>query len=281
MTYSLRACARALLSPKRFFRVDEIRERSSIVPAEPGIYGWWFSNELSRVPSLDGLDVSDSRMGNIRPRYNAAPSQELLVIRQNQKTGERSLDPIKWGLIPHWCSDPIGGRKPINAKAESLSHLPMFREAYALRRCIVPIDGFFEWRAIRGARAKQPYAIAMKDGSPFGLAGLWENWKNPRTGEWERTFAIITVPSNDVVGQIHNRMPAILEPKSYERWLGPETDPHDLLITYPSEPMEMWPISTRVNSPDNDDPSLLDRTGDPFNLWAPLERAPMSRKHSA
>lgn len=120
---------------------------------------------------VDGLEVSDSRMGNIRPRYNAAPSQELLVIRENRKTGERSLDLIKWGLIPHWFTDPRGGRRPINAKAESVSTLPTFREAYAQRRCIVPIDGFFEWRAIKGARAKQPYAIAMKDGSPFGLAG--------------------------------------------------------------------------------------------------------------
>jgi putative SOS response-associated peptidase YedK len=111
----------------------------------------------------------------------------------------------------------------------------------------------------------------MKDGSPFGLTGLWENWKNPRTGEWERTFAIITVASNDLVGQIHNRMPAIREPKSYERWLGPDTDPHDLLITYPSEPMAMWPISTRVNSPDNDDPSLLDRTTEVSDIWAPLD----------
>ena len=119
---------------------------------------------------VDGLEVSDSRMGNIRPRYNAAPSQELLVIRENRKTGERSLDLIKWGLIPHWFTDPRGGRRPINAKAESVSKLPTFREAYAQRRCIVPIDGFFEWRAIKGARAKQPYAIAMKDGSPFGLA---------------------------------------------------------------------------------------------------------------
>jgi putative SOS response-associated peptidase YedK len=99
----------------------------------------------------------------------------------NHKIGERSLDLIKWGLIPHWCADPMGGRRPINAKAESVSRLPMFRDAYALRRCIVPVDGFFEWRAIKGARAKQPYAIAMKDGSPFGLAGLWENWRNPST----------------------------------------------------------------------------------------------------
>ena len=134
-----------------------------------------------RLAIVEGLDVSDSRMGNVPPRYNAAPSQELLVIRQNHKTGERSLDLIKWGLIPHWCQDPKGGRKPINAKAESVSRLPMFRDAYAQRRCIVPVDGFFEWRAIKGARAKQPYAIAMKDGSPFGLAGLWENWRNPNT----------------------------------------------------------------------------------------------------
>jgi putative SOS response-associated peptidase YedK len=98
----------------------------------------------------------------------------------------------------------------------------------------------------------------MKDGSPFGLAGLWENWKNPSTGEWERTFAIITVPSNELVAQIHDRMPAILEPQSYERWLSLEPDPHDLLITYPSAPMTMWPISTRVNKPENDDATLLE-----------------------
>jgi putative SOS response-associated peptidase YedK len=111
----------------------------------------------------------------------------------------------------------------------------------------------------------------MKDRSPFGLAGLWENWKNPNTGEWERTFAIITVPSNELVAQIHNRMPAILEPRSYDRWLSTGPDPHDLLSSYPSEPMTMWPISTRVNKPENDDHSLLDRTGDPFDVWAPLE----------
>jgi putative SOS response-associated peptidase YedK len=204
-----------------------------------------------RLATIDDLEVSESRMANVRPRYNAAPSQELLVIRENHKTWERSLDLISWGLIPHYCKDPQGGRKPINAKAETIAKLPTFRDAYAQRRCIVPVDGFFQWRAITGV-AKQPYAIAMKDGSPFGLAGIWENWLNPNTGAWERTFAIITVP------EIHNRMPAILEPKNYERWLGLEPDPHDLLITYPSEPMTMWPISKRVNSPDNDDAALLE-----------------------
>jgi putative SOS response-associated peptidase YedK len=176
------------------------------------------------------------------------------------------------GLIPHWCSDPRGGRRPINAKAENISRLPTFRDAYALRRCIVPVDGFFEWKAIRGAGRKQPYAIAMKDGSPFGLAGLWENWKNPNTGEWERTFAILTVSSNELIGQIHNRMPAILEPRSYDRWLSTEPDPHDLLITYSSEPMTMWPISTRVNKPENDDRSILDRAAEAVDWQAPLDR---------
>jgi putative SOS response-associated peptidase YedK len=229
------------------------------------------SSSPLRLAIVDNLDVSDSRMGNVRPRYNAAPSQELLVIRQNHKTDERSLELIKWGLIPHWCTDPRGGRRPINAKAESVARLPMFRDAYAERRCIVPVDGFFEWRAIKGARAKQPYAIAMKDGSPFGLAGLWENWRNPSTGEWERSFVIITVPSNNLVAQIHDRMPAILEPKSYGRWLGLEPDPHELLITYPSEPMMMWPISTRVNAPENDDVSLLDRVSDASLVESPAD----------
>ena len=120
------------------------------------------SSRPLRLAIVDGLDVSDSRLGDVPRRYNAAPSQELFVIRQNHKTGERSLDLLKWGLIPHGCSDPRGGRRPINAKAESVSRLPTFRDAYALRRCIVPVDGFFEWRAMRGAGRKQPYAIAMK-----------------------------------------------------------------------------------------------------------------------
>src|SRR4029077_8024043 len=145
-----------------------------------------------RLAIVEGLDVSDRRLGNVPPRYNVAPSQELLVIRHNHKTGERSLDMIKWGLTPYWCKDPRRGRKPINAKAESVARLPMFRDAYAQRRCIVPVDGFFEWRAVRGARTKQPYAIAMKDGSPFGLAGLWGERGEPKTGERERNLSEIT-----------------------------------------------------------------------------------------
>src|SRR2546430_9072979 len=127
-----------------------------------------------RYAIVDGMNVRDSRVHNYPPRWNAAPSQELLVIRRNHQTGEVSLDPLRWGLIPHWCKDPGGGRKPINAKCETVRDLPAFRDAYRKRRCIVPVDGFFEWKAIKGQRAKQPYAIAMKDGAPFGIAGIWD-----------------------------------------------------------------------------------------------------------
>ena len=126
------------------------------------------------------------------PKYNGAPGQEHWVIRQNPKTGERTLDRLWWGLIPYWCKDASGGRKPINAKGETVASLPSFRDAYRRRRCLLPVDNFFEWRAIKGARAKQPYAIAMKSGQPFALAGIWENWQKPGTEEWLRTFAIIT-----------------------------------------------------------------------------------------
>jgi putative SOS response-associated peptidase YedK len=211
-----------------------------------------------RYAIVDGIDVGDSRTHNYPPRWNAAPSQELLVIRRNHQTGEVSLDPLRWGLIPHRCQDPKGGRKPINAKCETVDKLPTFREAYRRRRCILPVDGFYEWRAIKGQSAKQPYAIAMKDGKPFGIGGLWENWRDLGTGEWLGTFAVITTDANELVAQIHNRMPLILAPGDYTRWLSDEPDPRYLLRPFPAEPMRMWPISTRVNKPENDDPSIVE-----------------------
>jgi putative SOS response-associated peptidase YedK len=142
--------------------------------------------------------------------------------------------------------------------AETVATKPYFREAYSRRRCIVPVDGFFEWMAVKGSKTKQPYAIAMKDRSPFGIAGVWENWRDPATSEWVRTFAIITVPANALVSRIHDRMPAILAPAEFERWLGVEPDPRDLMRPFDPDLMTMWPVSTRVNSPRNDDASLVE-----------------------
>ena len=214
------------------------------------------SSDPLRLAIVEGLDIPDSRVPRALPRYNGAPSQELLVIRENHETGQRSLDPLRWGLIPHGCEDPTGGRKPINAKAETVARLPSFRDAYARRRCLVPVDGFFEWQSTGGTR--RPYAVAMRNGAPFALGGLWENWKSPVAGEWIRTFCIITTPANVMVSRIHDRMPLILAPADAGRWLSAEKNPADLLRSYPSADMRMWPISTRVNSPDNDDPSILE-----------------------
>jgi len=139
-----------------------------------------------------------------------------------------------------------------------VSTLLTFRDAYRLRRCILPVDGFYEWKAIKGQRAKQPYAIAMKDGTPFGIAGIWENRKDPASGEWIRTFAVITTDANELVAEIHDRMPAILAPEGYTRWLSDEPDASDLMQPFPADLMRMWPISTRVNKPENDDPSIIE-----------------------
>jgi SOS response associated peptidase (SRAP) len=122
------------------------------------------------------MNVRDSRVHNYPPRWNGAPSQDLLVIRRNRQIGEVSLDPLRWGLIPYWCGDPKGGRTPINAKCETVRTLPTFRDAYQRRRCIVPVDGFFEWKA-RVKNQSSLYAIAMKDGSPFGLGGYQVRWQ--------------------------------------------------------------------------------------------------------
>jgi putative SOS response-associated peptidase YedK len=193
------------------------------------------------------------------PRYNGSPGQEHWVIRQNPKTGERTLDQLRWGLIPHWIQEANGGRKPINAKSETIRSLPSVRDGYTRRRCLLPIDNFFEWKAILGEKAKQPYAIGLKSGEPFALAAIWESWHPPQVDDWLRTFCIITCPANELMAEIHDRMPVIIPPEAYDRWLaGVEPDPRDLLVPFPAEQMKMWPISTRVNKPENDDAAILE-----------------------
>ena len=177
--------------------------------------------------------------------------------RLGRRRSRRAL--LRWGLIPNWTKEISPKLKPINATAEGVATAPMFRDAYARRRCIVPVDNFFEWKAVKGAKAKQPYAIALKSGKPFGIAGIWESWKHPESGEVIRTFCIITTAANELVLDIHDRMPVILPPETYDRWLASiEPDPGDLLVPFPAELMMMWPISTRVNKPDHDDPEILD-----------------------
>ena len=167
------------------------------------------------------------------------------MIRQHPETGERTLDRLWWGLIPGWIKEASPKVKPINATAERVASAPMFRAAYVKRRCLLPIDNFFEWKAIKGVKAKQPFAIGLKTGEPFALAAFWEGWRHPESGEVLRTFCVITTTANELVADIHNRMPVILQPEAYDRWLSKvEPDPRDLLVPFPPEPMMMWPLST-------------------------------------
>jgi len=202
--------------------------------------------------------------------YNIAPSQKVLTIRFNPQTQRRSLDALQWGLIPYWAKEPKIAYSTINARAETVDKAPSYRQAFLKRRCLIPADGFYEWR--KTAKPRLPFAIAMKDGRPFTFAGLWENWKDPESGEWLRTCTIITGEPNELVAQIHPRMPVILPEKHHTAWLG-ETESgnlKELLVPYPADQMRLWEISPRVNSPKNDDPSL----GNPFTQSKP-RRQPM------
>jgi putative SOS response-associated peptidase YedK len=188
-----------------------------------------------------------------------APGQPHWLLRQNPETGERSLDRLTWGLIPHWCKDGAGGRRPIIARAETVSSLPSFRDAYKRRRALLPVDNFFEWRPAQGANPKQPFAVGMKSGEPFAIAAIWENWQHPMSGEWIRTFAVLTTTANELMAEIHDRMPVIIPPESYDRWLGTlDPDPRGLLASYPAALMVAWPISTRINKVLNDSADILE-----------------------
>lgn len=191
-----------------------------------------------------------------QPRYNIAPSQTLATVRQGDG---RQLFACRWGLIPFWAKDPAIGNRMINARAETLAEKPSFRRAFAARRCLIPADGFYEWRK-QGKGASRPFYIRLRDDGLFGFAGLWEEWKSP-DGEVVTTCAIITVEPNELMAGIHNRMPAILKPEHEAAWLDRSNDipaVSNLLQPYPSELMEAYEISRAVNNPRFDDPACIE-----------------------
>jgi len=197
---------------------------------------------------------------NIPPNWNVAPTQSAMVVRRHPETGARHLDVLRWGLIPHFTKDLKAARKPINARSETATTSGMFRGALAARRCLVPVDAFYEWRAMLDG--KQPYAIARRDGAPLAMAGLWEGWRAP-DGEIIRTFAILTAAANATVRQLHERMPVILEPNDWTAWLEAEGDPAALLLPALDDVLHLWPVSRAVNSVRNNGSELLDRIDDP------------------
>jgi putative SOS response-associated peptidase YedK len=191
------------------------------------------------------------------PRYNIAPSLTVPVIEQ--VGDERVMTLAQWGLLPSWVKEPGKMPYPINAKVETAALKPMFRHAYRHSRILVPADAFYEWQAVDGR--KQPYLVRLKDKKPFGMGGLLEHWTSP-DGMVKTTFTILTTSANPLMAPIHDRMPVIIQPGQYSAWLDPamsEVSHIQALITpFPESLMEAYPISTRVNSPVNDGPDIMD-----------------------
>jgi putative SOS response-associated peptidase YedK len=199
------------------------------------------------------------RVGELLPRYNIAPSQLAPVIRMARGTGERTLDMLQWGLIPSWADDPKIGNRMINARAESAASKPAFRAAFKRQRCLIPVEGFFEWE--KTAKGKQPYFIHMRNGEPFTLAGLWEQWRDPQ-GTDVSTFTVLTTQANELTTKLHDRMPVIIERADYDRWLDPaQEDPQllqELLKPAPAQEMTMHPVSRKVNTPAQDEADCIE-----------------------
>jgi putative SOS response-associated peptidase YedK len=188
------------------------------------------------------------------PRYNIAPTQPVLVIRQNPKEPRRELSLMRWGLIPSWAKDPSVAAQMINARSETAAAKPAFRDPLVIRRCLLPADGFYEWQ--RTGKARQPYCFEVDEGQLFAFAGLWDRWKDP-TGQWVKSCSILTTTPNAVTSSVHDRMPVILDPSDYDQWLDPgltnDQAVSEMLKPYDARMMRCYPVSTRVNHVANDD----------------------------
>ena len=196
---------------------------------------------------------------NLQPRFNVAPTQAAPVVRKTG--GEKNMDMLRWGLIPPWSKDASIASKLINARGETVAEKPSFRSAYESRRCLVPVDGFYEWRTEGGK--KQPFRIGFREGKPFAFAGLWESWTVPEglkdTGDTVETFTIVTTNANPKLVPIHHRMPVIVDPTDYELWLEGGSDEANAVIKpFSQDDMAFYRVSTRVNNARNDDEACVE-----------------------
>jgi putative SOS response-associated peptidase YedK len=215
----------------------------------------------SLATDIEGLaDRFDFRATGLtyQVRFNVAPTQQVLTVTNDGSENQAQM--MKWGLIPFWAKNPSIGNRMINARAETIAEKPMFRQAFQKRRCLVVADGFYEWR--KEGKSKIPMRIILKSGEPFGFAGLWETWKSPE-GEPVQSCTIITTVPNAVMEPIHNRMPVILPREAESIWLDQEQHDKDtlesIMIPYPPNKMEAYPVSMLVNSPRNETPDVIAR----------------------
>ena len=213
------------------------------------------------------FDAEPPAEAALEASYNVAPTNDIYVVLEDG--GVRKVAPHHWGLVPVWAKSPALGNKMINARAEGLADKNAYKHAFKRRRCIVPVDGFYEWRKVPGQKAKQPYFIARPDGEPLAFAGLWEEWKGPdRSGDQRlRSATIITTTPNDLMATIHDRMPVILPPSAWSTWLDEDNADLDtlgrLLVPAPSEILTLRPVSTEVNNVRNKGAHLLDPVPEP------------------
>src|SRR5262245_37254662 len=210
------------------------------------------TSKAQRLRDRFALSVAPDELA---PRYNIAPTQPVLVIPNRR---QRLLRPARWGLVPHWATDLKVGNRMINARAETLPARAAYRTALERRRCIIPADGFYEWK--RDGKQRTPFYIHARDGEPLAFAGLWDVWRPPE-GEPVASCTIITTDPNDSVAELHDRMPVILAPDAFDAWLDPTPRHADalmpLLVPCPSEWLEVYQVSNLVNSPDNEDPACV------------------------
>ena len=223
-----------------------------------------FTLTQSATAIADHFELDDLPL--LAPRYNIAPTQPVAVVRarsSNRQADDRQFTHLVWGLIPAWAKDPAMGAKLINARAETLAEKPSFRSAFKYRRCLIPVDGFYEWQRIE--KKKQPYLFGLADRQPFAFAGLWEHWQSPDGSEIE-SCTIITTEANSLMRSIHDRMPVILQPQDYQQWLDPAVQKVDQLrsLLRPYEPasdpkaLTAHPVSAKVNNPRHDSPDCIE-----------------------
>ncbi len=224
-----------------------------------GRYAFYSPHE-SVVRLFGVTDTAD-----IEPRYNIAPTQYVAAVRQDAAAA-RHLGMLYWGLVPSWAREKSIGARMINARGETLAEKPSFRSAYRRRRCLIPANGYYEWR--RTESGKQPYYISLDSGEPFAMAGLWERWRDPDNGEPLESCTIITTSAAGSISQLHDRMPVILPRASYDEWLDPANEQTSrlerLIVPFASEELAAHPVSRRVNNARNEAPDLIEpATEDP------------------
>jgi putative SOS response-associated peptidase YedK len=191
--------------------------------------------------------------------YNVAPTDEASVVVQRED--RRAVTAYRWGLIPHWATEAKVGSRMFNARAETITTSPAFRDAFVRKRCLVPVDSFYEWK--RDGKLRQPFRVVRRDGAPLALAGLWAGWRDPATNTVRRTFTIVTTGPNQALADLHDRMPVVIAPDAWDRWLDTSSrDPGELLgLLVPNEEvaLEVYAVRRDVNDVRRDGPELIER----------------------